>query len=137
MRAGHPLTERTPITLTDIADFTLIVWTPPTFSFYTDFLVSACRRVGFEPTLAVNTTQGTPPVTAVIDNDYVALVTAPAGAALQGRVDVQPLIDPPMVPIQALWLPHDLRAAYRPSQPRPTGPLNPVASRRYVKLKHV
>ena len=107
MRAGHPLTERTPITLTDIADFTLIVWTPPTFSFYTHFLVSACRRAGFEPTLAVNTTQGTPPVTAVIDNDYVALVTAPAGAALQGRVDVQPLIDPPMVPIQALWLPHD------------------------------
>ena len=106
---------------------TLIVWAPPTFSFYTDFLVSACRRAGFEPMLAVNKTQGTPPVTAVIDNDYVALVTAPAGTALQGRVDVQPLIDPPMVPIQALWLPHTI------SEPRtvllnghPTDPLKPT-----------
>ena len=77
--------------------------------------------------LAVNKTQGTPPVTAVIDNDYVALVTAPAGTALQGRVDVQPLIGPPMVPIQALWLPHTI------SEPRtvllnghPTDPLKPT-----------
>ncbi|MGC2655390.1 MAG: LysR family transcriptional regulator [Mycobacterium sp.] len=108
VRAGHPLTAQSQIALTDIADFTLVVWAPPTFSFYTDFLVAACRRAGFEPTLAVNATQGTPPVTAVINTDYVALVTAPAGTALQGRVDVRPLIDPPMVPIQALWLPHTI-----------------------------
>lgn len=106
VRAEHPLSDRRCLQLTDIADFTLVVWAPPTFSFYTDFLVSACRRAGFEPNLTVNKTQGTPPVTAVVDNDHVALVTAPPGNALGGRVQVRPLIDPPMVPIQALWLPH-------------------------------
>lgn len=106
VRAGHPLAARARIALTDIAAHTLVVWAPPTFSFYTDFLVSACRRAGFEPALVVNKTQGTPPVTAVADNDYVALVTAPSGPALQGRVAVRPLIDPPLVPVQALWLPH-------------------------------
>jgi DNA-binding transcriptional LysR family regulator len=111
VRAGHPLIYQNSLQLTDIADFTLVVWAPPTFSFYTDFLVSACRRVGFEPNLLVNKTQGTPPVTAVVDNDHVALVTAPTGDALGGRVHVRPLIDPPMVPVQALWLPHTLSEA--------------------------
>jgi DNA-binding transcriptional LysR family regulator len=106
VRAGHPLAKKARIALTDIAAHPLVVWAPPTFSFYTDFLVSACRRGGFEPELVVNKTQGTPPVTAVADNDYVALVTAPSGTALQGRVEVRPLIDPPLVPVQALWLPH-------------------------------
>jgi DNA-binding transcriptional LysR family regulator len=108
VRAGHPLNDQTSVTLTDIADFTLIVWAPPMSSFYTDFLVAACRRAGFEPTLTVNRTQGTPPVTAVVDNDCVALVTAAPGHALNGRVRVRVLTDPPMVPIQALWLPHTL-----------------------------
>lgn len=104
--AGHPLTKQSSVVLTDIAGYPLIVWAPPTHSFYTDFLVAACRRAGFEPTVVVNKTQGTPPVTAVVGNDCVALVTAPAGPALQGRVEVRPLTDPPLVPIQALWLPH-------------------------------
>ncbi|WP_082930148.1 LysR family transcriptional regulator [Mycobacterium sp. 1164966.3] len=108
VRAGHPLAGQARIALTDIAAYPLVVWAPPTFSFYTDFLVSACRRAGFEPALVVNKTQGTPPVTAVADNDYVALVTAPSGTALQGRVEVRPLVDPPLVPVQALWLPHTL-----------------------------
>lgn len=104
--AGHPLSKQTSIALTDIAAYPLVVWAPPTFSFYTDFLVAACRRAGFEPTVVVNKMQGTPPVTAVVGNDYVALVTAPAGPALHGRVEVRALDDPPLVPIQALWLPH-------------------------------
>ncbi|OBB20741.1 hypothetical protein A5761_04360 [Mycolicibacterium setense] len=58
--------------------------------------------------MTVNKTQGTPPVTAVVGNDCVALVTAPAGPALAGRVEVRELTDPPMVPIQALWLPHTI-----------------------------
>ena len=104
--AGHPLSCQASIALTEIAAYPLVVWAPPTFSFYTDFLVAACRRAGFEPTVVVNKTQGTPPVTAVVGNDYVALVTAPVGTALHGRVEVRPLTDPPLVPIQALWLPH-------------------------------
>ncbi len=94
VRTGHPLAERVQIDLGDIADQTLVVWAPPGVSFYTDFLVSACRRAGFEPTLAVNKTQGTPPVTAVVDNDYVAFVTAPRGTALAGQVQVLDLKDP-------------------------------------------
>ncbi len=108
---SHPLVGRQDLTLADIAEFTLIVWAPPQHSFYTDFLVSACRRAGFEPTLVVNRIQGTPPVTAVAGNDYVALVTAPQGQALGGRVTVLDLSDAPMVPIQALWLPHTISAA--------------------------
>ena len=108
VRAGHPLTKPPTLKLANIAAHTLIVWAPPTFSYYTDFLVAACRRAGFEPTLTVSSTQGTPPVTGVVDTDHVALVTAPPGAALQGRVRVRSLSDPPMAPIQALWLPHTL-----------------------------
>jgi DNA-binding transcriptional LysR family regulator len=108
---SHPLVGRKDLTLADIAKCTLIVWAPPQHSFYTDFLVSACRRAGFEPTLVVNPIQGTPPVTAVVGNDYVALVTAPEGQALGGRVSVLGLSDAPMVPIQALWLPHTISAA--------------------------
>lgn len=108
--ASHPLADRSPIRLTDIAEWTLMVWAPPTLSFYTDFLVSVCRRAGFEPELAVNPVQGTPPVTAVAGNDCVAFVTAPAGPAMGGRVIVLELSDPPVVPIQAIWLPHTISA---------------------------
>lgn len=109
--SSHPLVERQDLTLSDVVGFTLIVWAPPQASFYTDFLVSSCRRAGFEPRFVVNPIQGTPPVTAVVGNDYVALVTAPAGSALGGRVVVLDLSDAPMVPIQALWLPHTTSAA--------------------------
>ncbi|MDE8649682.1 LysR family transcriptional regulator [Rhodococcus qingshengii] len=104
--AAHPLTERPHLTLADIAGYTLIVWAPPMHSFYTDFLISSCRRAGFEPTHTVNPIQGTPPVTAVAGNNYVALVTAPLGPALGGTVIVKSLTDAPKVPLQAIWLPH-------------------------------
>jgi DNA-binding transcriptional LysR family regulator len=110
--ASHPLAERPDLALADIADYTLIVWAPPMHSFYTDFLISSCRRAGFEPTHTVNPIQGTPPVTAVAGNDYVALVTATPGPALEGRVVVKSLTDAPKVPMQAIWLPHTI------SQPR-------------------
>ncbi|MFD3747427.1 LysR substrate-binding domain-containing protein [Nocardia sp. NPDC058633] len=108
--SAHPLAKRRSLTLSHIADSTLIVWAPPMRSFYTDFLVSSCRRAGFEPTLVVNPVQGTPPVTAVAGNDFVALVTAPAGPALGGRVTVLDLTDAPLVPVQAIWLPHTISA---------------------------
>lgn len=109
--ASHPLAQRISLTLRDVAGWTLMVWAPAAHSFYTDFLVSACRRAGFEPTLEVNPVQGTPPVTAVAGNDRVALVTAPAGPAMGGRVSVLELLDPPVVPVQAIWLPHTISAA--------------------------
>ena len=109
--ANHDLARRGEISLPDIADWPLVVWAPPGHSFYTDFLVSACRRAGFEPTLVVNPIQGTPPVTAVVRSDRVALVTAAVGSALGGQVRVSSLADAPRVPVQAVWLPHTISHA--------------------------
>lgn len=83
--SSHPLGGLRGLTLSGIAEFTLIVWEPPQHSFYTDFLVSACRRAGFEPALVVNPIQGAPPVTAVVGKGYAALVTALV-TALEGQV---------------------------------------------------
>ena len=108
VRAGHPLTEQPRLTLADAAAYGLVVWAPPTFSFFTDFLVAACRRAGVEPSLSVHPMQGTPPAAAVVDDYGVVMLTTAAGPALGGRVEVLALADPPMVPIQALWLPHTI-----------------------------
>lgn len=102
----HRLAGRDSVRVADLRAESVIVWAPPGHSFYTDFLLSTCRRAGFEPRFVVNRIQGTPPVTAVADNDCVAFVTAPAGPALGGLVRVLALDDPPLAPTQALWLPH-------------------------------
>lgn len=109
--SNHDLARCNEISLPDIADWPLVVWAPPGHSFYTDFLVSACRRAGFEPMLVVNPIQGTPPVTAVVGTDRVALVTAAVGPALNGQVRVSSLADAPRVPVQAVWLPHTISHA--------------------------
>ncbi|MGW4632823.1 LysR substrate-binding domain-containing protein [Nocardia sp. NPDC004415] len=102
----HRLAERERVRIDDLRAESVIVWAPPGHSFYTDFLLSTCRRAGFEPRFVVNRVQGTAPVTAVADNDCVAFVTAPVGPALGGLVRVLELADPPLAPTQALWLPH-------------------------------
>lgn len=104
--ASHRFADRERVRIDDLRAESIIVWAPPGSSFYTDFLLSTCRRAGFEPTFVVNRVQGTPPVTAVADNDHIAFVTAQAGPALGGRVAVIDLVDPPLAPTQALWLPH-------------------------------
>ncbi|TSD94079.1 LysR family transcriptional regulator [Skermania sp. ID1734] len=106
----HRLAHRKRIDIGELRDEKMVVWAPPGSSFYTDFIVSTCRRRGFEPDIVVNRVQGTPPVTAVVDSDNIAFVTAPPGATLGGRVNVIELKDPPLVPIQALWLPHNVSA---------------------------
>lgn len=103
----HPLAERRSVSIADLADFEVVVWSPPHHSYYTDFLVSSCRRAGFEPNLVVNSIQGTPPMTAVMGSPRrCAFVTDPAGPGLRGRVMVVDFDDPPLAPVQALWLPH-------------------------------
>lgn len=102
----HPLAERDSVSLRDLRNERIIVWAPPGVSNYTDFILSACRSAGFEPVFTINHVQGTPPVTAVLDNDGVAFVTAPTGPCLAGQVMVIDIIDPPQAPIQAIWLPH-------------------------------
>ena len=104
--ADHRLAGRTSVAIRDLRGELVVVWAPPGSSFYTDFILSTFRRAGFEPPIVVNRVQGTPPVTAVLDNPGVAFVTAPAGPALDGRVVVIELDDPPLAPTQALWLRH-------------------------------
>ncbi|HEY9314574.1 LysR family transcriptional regulator [Williamsia sp.] len=105
--SSHPLARRGTVTMADIASHPILVWAPRHHSFYTDFLVSHCRRAGFDPQLIVNPVQGTPPRTAVIAHPTAcAFVTDPAGSAYDGRVTVIDFEDPPLAPVQALWLPH-------------------------------
>ena len=103
---GHLLAERDSLTLRDLRNERIIVWAPPGISHYTDVILGTCRSAGFEPNFVINHVQGTPPVTAVLDNDGVAFVTAPAGRCLAGQVVVIDIGDPPLAPIQAIWLPH-------------------------------
>ncbi|MBB5915215.1 DNA-binding transcriptional LysR family regulator [Nocardia transvalensis] len=104
---GHRLAGHRTVALRELRDERFVVWAPPGTSFYTDFILSTCRRAGFEPALVVNRIQGTTPATAVLDYpDAVAFVTAPPGAALGGAVTVIDIEDPPLAPVQAVWLPH-------------------------------
>ncbi|WP_226437852.1 LysR family transcriptional regulator [Rhodococcus yananensis] len=104
--AEHPLAWKASITMGELAGFGLILWGPPGESFYSDFLMSVCRRAGFEPSVTVNHIQGTTPTTAVIGNGHFAFVTAEPGPCHHGRAVVIPIEDPPMAPVQALWLRH-------------------------------
>lgn len=112
--ADHPLTSHATVAMVDLAPHRLTVWAPPGSSFYTDYLLSICRRAGFEPHLRVNHTQGTVPATAVVDTDTYAFVTQAAGTTLGGQVNIIAIRDAPHAPVQALWLPHTH------SQPRET-----------------
>lgn len=105
--AEHPLVGRGSLTTEDLREFPVVVWAPERHSFYTDFLISYCRRKGFEPSLIVNNVQGTPPFTAVQRHPQAyAFVTDPVGDLQGGAVRVIEFEDPPLAPVQALWIPH-------------------------------
>lgn len=106
VRAGHPLAERATLALADLADHRLVVWGTPGQSGYTDLLIGHCRRAGFEPRVVRNPLQGTPPVSSVVGTDDVALVTAPAGPAVAGAVQVLDLEPAIHAPLLALWPEH-------------------------------
>ena len=102
--ATHRLATRPSAALTDLAGEQLILWGQPGDSFYADFLLSVCRRAGFEPTTTVTHIQGAAPTTAVIDTPSFAFVTAEPGIYHHGQVRVLGLDDRPLAPIQAMWL---------------------------------
>ncbi|MDR3662550.1 MAG: LysR family transcriptional regulator [Mycobacterium sp.] len=114
----HPLARRDAIELTDLADERIALWAPPGGSYYSDLLLGACRRAGFEPDYVVSRVQGAAPVTAPLTTGAAALVTYPAGPAMDGRVTVVDLQPPLLVPVQAMWQRHtrspirDLLLAY-------------------------
>ncbi|MBF6089918.1 LysR family transcriptional regulator [Nocardia cyriacigeorgica] len=104
--AAHRLAAHTTLTMDQLAGERLIVWGPPGTSFYADYLLSVCRRAGFEPSVVVNHIQGTAPTTAVIGTDCFAFVTAEPGTYHHGQTVVRPIDHPPVAPVQALWLRH-------------------------------
>ena len=112
--AGHRLATAAAITLPDLADEPLALWAPPGASYFSDFLMAACRRCGFEPDFVVSRVQGAAMVTAPLSTGAVALVTAEPGPAVGGRVVVVELEPPLLLPVQALWQQHtacEVRAA--------------------------
>lgn len=108
---AHPLARYDTVDVTQLAAFPVVVWAPPRHSFYTDLLLSHCRRSGFEPELSINPVQGTPPHTAVLAHpDHCAFVTDTPGYAHRGAVRVIEIRSPPLVPIQAMWVQHSVSA---------------------------
>lgn len=112
--SSHRLADRETVTMPDLEGESLILWGAPGESFYADFLLSVCRRAGFEPKSVVNHIQGTAPTTAVIGNNHFAFVTAEPGRYHHGQSVVIRIEDPPMAPVQALWLRHTSPRLLRP-----------------------
>jgi DNA-binding transcriptional LysR family regulator len=110
VRSDHRLAEREYISIADLAPETIVLWAPPGASYYSDFLVSLCRRAGFEPKHRVSRVQGCPPEVAPLTDDAVSFVTSPPGTAVDGAVTVIDIDEPVMVPLQALWQPHTASA---------------------------
>lgn len=104
--ADHPLAARPRLRIADLADEVIALWAPPGASYYSDFLINACRRAGFEPQYRVSRVQGCPPEVAALTENAAAFVTAPAGPAIDGAVTVVDLDEPLLVPLQGLWQPH-------------------------------
>lgn len=110
VRHEHRLAAAASVDVTDLADEQLALWAPPGSSYFSDFLMGACRRAGFEPGYVVSRVQGAAMVAAPLTTGAVALVTAPAGPAMDGRVKVIDLEPPLLVPVQALWQRHTVSA---------------------------
>lgn len=104
--AGHLLAERGMVDIEDLAGERLALWAPPGSSYYSDFLLSACRRAGFEPDYVVSRVQGSATVAAPLTTGAIAFVTTPAGPAMGGRVTVIDLEPELLVGVQALWQRH-------------------------------
>lgn len=108
--ADHRLAARRRIDIGDIDGERIALWAPPGSSYYSDFLVGACRRAGFEPDYVVSRVQGAATTAAPLTTGAIAFVTVPAGPVLDGRVRVIELRPPLLVPVQALWQRHTVSA---------------------------
>ena len=106
VRADHPLAEHDTVDIAALAGERVALWAPPGASYYSDFLMGACRRAGFEPDYVVSRVQGAATVAAPLTTGAVAFVTVSAGPAMNGRISVIDLDPPLSVGIQALWQRH-------------------------------
>lgn len=107
---GHHLSGRGRIDIAELSGERLALWAPPGASDFSDFLMGACRRAGFEPDYVVSRVQGADMVAAPLTTGAVALVTAAVGTALNGRVSVVDLEPALLVPVQAFWQRHTVSA---------------------------
>lgn len=108
--SGHRLAAASSVDITDLAHERLTLWAPAGSSFFSDFLMSACRRAGFEPDYTVSRVQGAAMVAAPLTTGGVALVTSDAGPTMGGRVMVVDLEPALLAPVQALWQRHTTSA---------------------------
>lgn len=106
LSATHRLAFKKTLKISDLAGHSLTLWGEPGESQYADFLLSLCRRAGFEPEVIMNPIQGTSLTTAVIATRHIAFVTNEPGFYHRQQTLVVPLEDPPMAPTQAQWLRH-------------------------------
>jgi len=106
LRSDHRLAQQTTIDIADLIDERIALWAPPGSSYYSDLLIGACRRAGFEPDYLVSRVQGAATVAAPLTTGAAAFVTYPCGPAMDGRVMVVDLAPRLLVPAQALWQKH-------------------------------
>ncbi|MHC9297158.1 LysR family transcriptional regulator [Mycobacterium sp. LTG2003] len=104
--AGHRLAGLPAVDIGELTGERIALWAPPGSSYYSDFLMGACRRAGFEPDYVVSRVQGSATVAAPLTTGAIAFVTTPAGPAMGGRVTVAELEPPLLVGAQALWQRH-------------------------------
>lgn len=102
----HRLADRPAVGIDELADERIALWAPPGTSYYSDFLMAACRRAGFEPDYVVSRVQGSATVAAPLTTGAIAFVTTAAGPAMSGRVVVTELEPPLLVGVQAMWQRH-------------------------------
>lgn len=102
----HRLAGSSAVDIHELAGERIALWAPPGASYYSDFLMGACRRAGFEPDYVVSRVQGAATVAAPLTTGAVAFVTTPAGPAMDGRVVIAELEPPLLVGVQAMWQRH-------------------------------
>ncbi|BBX25099.1 LysR family transcriptional regulator [Mycolicibacterium alvei] len=102
----HRLAAQPVVDIRELAGERIALWAPPAASYYSDFLMGACRRAGFEPDYVVSRVQGAATVAAPLTTGAVTFVTTAAGEAMGGRVVVTELEPPLLVGAQALWQRH-------------------------------
>lgn len=108
--SDHRLAGAPRLDIGDLDGERVALWAPPGSSYFSDFLMGACRRAGFEPDYVVSRVQGAAMVAAPLTTGAVALVTAEPGTTMDGRVTVIDLDPPLLVPVQAIWQRHTVSA---------------------------
>ncbi len=106
----HRLADRASVDIHELAGGRIALWAPPGTSYYSDFLMAACRRAGFEPDYVVSRVQGAATVAAPLTTGAATFVTTAPGPAMGGRVVVIELEPPLLVGAQAMWQRHTTSA---------------------------